>query len=213
MKNQNHSFAEKLIGQESMDSGLRTDYQKRIADMMDRKIHWLPRGIFGLIALGGIVYSVSLVWELFEPLESEVNFIIKGSIFFLLACVVFYTSWIAITAIRGKSRIGSTPSIISGVVIVTGFFAFLWSFLIFVLPRLMQLLHEKSDYPFVGDMWVIGTVCMLLIIGFFGVLTAGIVFMLHLLCKYHSRNHRKLLEIELALADLSEKKADSVSSV
>ncbi len=213
MKNHKNQFVDQLLGQESIDSTLKAGYENHIADMVDRKIHWLPRAICAFIALGGIVFSASLCWELFEPFQhEEVEFIVKSSIFLLLICVVFYTSWAAIAAIRGKSRFGSAPSVILGAVVASGFFACLWSFLVFVFPKLIQLSHEKSDYPFTSDIWLIGSVCMFLMIGFFGVLTAGITFILHLLCKHHSQNRQKLLEIELAIVELAEKKANPASS-
>jgi hypothetical protein len=212
MNNQSNQFSEKLLGQETMDSQLKMDYQTRMASMTNRKSHWLVRLIFGLLALGGIVFSISLCINLFDSYrQSEVELIVKCGIFFLLVCVLFYTFWAAAAAIGGRSLFGSAPSVVLGAVIVSGFFACLWSFLIFVLPRLMQLYSSKSGYPFESDLWIVGTVCMFLIMGFFGVLTAGVTIVLHLLCKYHGQNQRKLLEIELALADMSEKKNGSVS--
>jgi hypothetical protein len=208
MKNKNNQFADQLLGQESVDASIKAGYEKRIADMVDYKIHWLLRILCAVAALGGFVFSIFLCGEFLKPFQHDLKFIIKISIFLLMPCVVFYTKWAADVAIRGKSRFGSAPSVILGALVASGFFACLWSFLIFVLPKLMQLFHEKSEYPFVSDIWIIGTVCMFLIIGLFGVLTAGITFILHLLCKYHSQNHRKLLEIEMALAELSEKKAN-----
>jgi hypothetical protein len=213
MKNHTNSFAEKLLGQESLDSNLRADYEKRIANMVDRKIHWLPRIICALAALGGIVFSISLGTEFFRPHEKGFNIIIKSSIFLLLICVVFYTSWAAMMAIRGRSRFGSVSSIILGAIVVSGFFICLWSFLIFIFPTLFQWFQGKTEQPFMSVMVMqISTVFMFLIMGFFGVLTAGVTFILHLLCKYHGQNHRKLLEIELALAELSEKKTNPLPS-
>jgi hypothetical protein len=211
MKNQKNQFVDQLLGQESMDSNLRADYEKRIANIVDRKIHWFPRLICALAALGGIIFSISLCIELFEPLQHGVGFIIKSSIFFLLVCVIFYTSWAAMTAIRGRSRFGSAPSVILGAVVVSGFFACLWSFLIFVLPTLNVLFHDKTELP-IYNIWPIINLCMFLMIGFFGVLTAGVAVILHLLCKYHSQNRQKLLEIELAIVELAEKKASPTSS-
>jgi hypothetical protein len=213
MNNQSNQFSEKLLGQETMDSQLKMDYQSRIASMMNRKSHWLVRLVFGLLALGGVVFSISLCVNLFKSYrQSEVELIVKCGIFFLLVCVLFYTFWAATAAIAGRSLFGSAPSVVLGAVIVTGFFVCLWSFLIFVLPKLMQLYSSKSEYPFESNIWLVGMVCMFLMMGFFGVLTAGVTFVLHLLCKYHGQNQRKLLEIELAIADLVEKKNGAVSA-
>jgi hypothetical protein len=209
MNNQSNQFSEKLLGQETMDSRLKMDYQARIASMMNHKFHWLVRLVCGLLALGGVAFSILLCNDLFKPYrQSEVELIVKCGIFFLLVCVLFYTFWAAAAAIGGRSLFGSAPSVVLGAVIVTGFFACLWSFLIFVLPKLMQLYSSKSEYPFESNIWLVGMVCMFLVMGFFGVLTAGVTIVLHLLCKYHGQNQRKLLEIELALAELSEKKTN-----
>jgi hypothetical protein len=207
MNDKPNKLGDLLAGQESMNSQSQTEYRRMVGAMMERKVHWFNRVLCGLIALAGAVFCVSLLVELFESNrgDNDVAFVIKVSMILLLLCVLFYTMLIAGVAIRGRARLGGTPATIFGASVMAGYFIFLWSFLIFVLPKLHELVLNKTADAFAGNVWVIGMVCMLLIIAFFGVLTAGITFLIHLLYSQYSQNRQKLLEIELALAELSEK--------
>jgi len=206
MNDKPNKLGDLLAGQESVNPQSQADYRRMVGAMMERKVHWFNRVLCGLISLAGAVFCVCLLAELFESNRGdEESFIIKFSLALLLLCVLFYTILIANVAIRGRARLGGTPAAIFGATVMAGYFFFLWSFLMFVLPKLHELVTEKGGDPFAANIWLISLVCMLLIIAFFGVLTAGITFLIHLLYSHFSAQRQKLLEIELALADLSEK--------
>jgi hypothetical protein len=207
MNDKSTKLGDLLAGQETLDPQSQADYRRLVGAMMERKVHWFNRVLCGLMALAGAVFCVSLLVELFESNrgDSDVSFVIKISMILLLLCVLFYTMIAANVAIRGRARLGGTPAAIFGATVMTGFFICLWAFLTFILPKLVQLASTDSKDPFTGNIWIISLVCMLLIIAFFGVLTAGITFIIHLLYSQFSSQRQKLLEIELALADLPEK--------
>jgi hypothetical protein len=207
MKTNENKLGDLLSGQEPVNSQTQTEYRRMVGAMMERKVHWFNRVLCGILALAGAVFCVSLLVELFESNrgDNDVAFVIKFSLILLLLCVLFYTMLIAGVAIRGRARLGGTPAAIFGAAVMAGFFICLWSFLMFVLPKLVELASNESSDPFAGNIWIISLVCRLLIIAFFGVLTAGISFLIHLLYSQFSSQRQKLLEIELALAELSEK--------
>ena len=207
MNDKPNKLGDLLAGQETLDPQSQADYRRMVGAMMERKVHWLNRVLCGLIALAGAVFCVSLLAELFETgkCNNDVAFVIKFSLALLLLCVLFYTILAANVAIRGRARLGGTPAAIFGASVMAGFFICLWSFLMFVLPKLYELVMNKTNDAFTGNVWIMALVCMLLVIAFFGVLTAGIAFLIHLLYSQYSQNRQKLLEIELALAELSEK--------
>jgi hypothetical protein len=213
MNDKSSKLGDLLAGQESENHRAQTDYRKMVRDLMERKIHGLSRVFWGLIALAGVVFCVSLVVELFESNigNHEVAFIVKFSMAVLFLCVLFYTNLAARIAIRGKVRPGGTPAAIFGASVMAGFFACLWLFLIFILPKLVQMFSGKPDNPvtdktvefFIANLWI-GTTFMLLMIAFFGVVTAGISILIHLQHCHFSAQRQKLLEIELAVANLTE---------
>lgn len=194
-----------LAGQESTNTQSQTNYQQLVRDLMERKVHWLIRTLCGLTALAGAAFSVSLLLEIFGSMNNEVAVIIKLYMAFLLISVLFYSGLAAEIAVRGKIRLGSVPAAIFGALVLAGFFLSLWFFLTFILPKLVEMATNEAKEPFTGNLWIIALVCMLLIIAFFGVISAGITFIIHLLYSQFSSQRQKLLEIELALAELSEK--------
>lgn len=194
-----------LAGQESAGLKNQSNYQQLVRDLMERKVHWLIRALCGLIALVGAVFCVSLLVEIFETMNNEVAAIIKLYMAFLFISVLFYSGLAAEIAVRGKIRLGSVPAAIFGALVLAGFFLSLWFFLTFILPKLVELATNEAKDPFTGNLWIIALVCMLLIIAFFGVISAGITFIIHLLYSHFNSQRQKLLEIELALAELSEK--------
>lgn len=199
-----------LAGQESTNPQSQTNYRQLVRDLMNLKPHGLIRGLFGLFALAGVVFCVSLLVELFQRTRGNYDaiFIIKFSLALLLICVLFYTLLAARVAIRGKVPLGGTPATIFGAVLMAGFFVCLWSFLTFPLPRLVQLAKDEAGDPFAGNLWIISLVCMLILIALFGILTAGITFLIHLSYSQYGRNREKLLEIELAMSELSEQMSE-----
>ncbi len=207
MNDKQTKLGDLLAGQESVYPSAQTKYRQMVRDLMNRKAHGLIRAVCGLLALTGVVFCVSLLVELFERTRGNYDaiFIIKFSLALLLICVLFYTLLAAGVAIRGKVPLGGTPATIFGAVLLAGFFVCLWSFLSFPLPRLVQLAADEAGDPFAGNLWIISLVCMLILIAFFGILTAGMTFIIHLLYSHFSAQRQKLLEIELALAELSEK--------
>ncbi|NLH15997.1 MAG: hypothetical protein GX455_05415 [Phycisphaerae bacterium] len=202
-----------LASQESANPNTLTSYRQIVRSLVDRKPHWLTRGVCGLLALTGVVFCVSLLVELFERTRGNYDaiFIIKFSLVLLLICVLFYTLLAAGVAILGKVPLGGTPATIFGAVLMAGFFVCLWSFLTFPLPRLVQLAADEASDPFTGNLWIISLVCMLILIALFGILTAGITFLIHLMYSQYGRTREKLLEIELALAELSERTGEERS--
>jgi hypothetical protein len=207
MNDKTNKLGDLLAGQETLDPQSQTEYRRMVGAMIERKVHWFNRVLCGILALAGAVFCVCLLAELFESNrgDEEVSFIIKFSLTLLLLCVLFYTVLIANVAIRGRARLGGTPATIFGATVMAGYFFFLWSFLMFVLPKLHELVTEKAGDPFAANVWIMALICMLLVIAFFGVLTAGITFLIHMLYSQFSSQRQKLLEIELALAELSEK--------
>jgi hypothetical protein len=207
MNDKTNNLGDLLAGQETLDPQSQTEYRRMVGAMIERKVHWFNRVLCGILALAGAVFCVCLLAELFESNrgDEEVSFIIKFSLALLLLCVLFYTVLIANVAIRGRARLGGTPATIFGATVMAGYFFFLWSFLMFVLPKLHELVTEKAGDPFAANVWIMALICMLLVIAFFGVLTAGITFLIHMLYSQFSSQRQKLLEIELALAELSEK--------
>jgi hypothetical protein len=208
MNDKPNKLGDLLAGQETMNPQSQTEYRRMVGAMMERKVHWFNRVLCGLIALAGAAFCVSLLAELFESNrgDNDVAFVIKFSMILLLLCVLFYTMLIANVAIRGRARLGGTPAAIFGATVMAGFFICLWSFLMYILPKLVELASNNSKDPFAGNLWILALVCMLLIIAFFGVLAAGITFLIHLLYSQFSSQRQKLLEIELALAELAENK-------
>ncbi len=205
MKNEKHTLRNHLLAQDDIDNQAHNQYERSLRRMIHRKMHWIWRLLCGLAALGGIAFAISLIHELCEPMHHDVEVFIKVGMGSLLLCVVFYTILIGVSAIRGTVRFGSVMPVVLGGVILSGFFICLWTFLIFVLPKLYELSQSQINASMGPDFWIIGMVCIFLFIGFFGVLTAGMTFIIHLLYKHYCHIQRKLLEIELAIADISEK--------
>jgi hypothetical protein len=212
MKNQKNQFVDQLLRQESLDSSLKAGYEKCIADMVQCKIHWLTRTFYILAVLAGIVFSISLVRRFFEPNGNHFFAVtLKCSLICLFLCVAFYTCLAAAAAIRGNVPLGTATPVVLGAVVLSGFFLCQWFFMICILP----IIYERKNTTGGGtanDAWIVGLGCMMIIITLFGVLTAGITFILHLLYKHYSQNRQKLLEIELAIVELAEKKATPAAS-
>jgi hypothetical protein len=208
MKNQEKPFADQLLGQESVDLNLKAGYEKRVLDMVYGKVGWLTRTFYIVAALIGIVFSISLVVEIFEPMcNQDLMVIVKGSLICLFLCVAFYTCLAAAAAIRGNVPLGAAMPIVLGAVILSGFFVCLWLFMTFILPIVYEYSQHTAEVFPAKNAWIVGLVCMVIIFALFGVLAAGITFILHLLYKHHGQNRQKLLEIELAIVELAEKKA------
>lgn len=205
MKNEKNTLRNHLLEQDDVDNHARYQYERSLRMMIHRKMHWIWRLVCGVAALGGIVFAVSLVHDLCKSMHSDVEVFIKVGIGSLLLCVIFYTILAGYSAVRGTVRFGSVMPVVLAGVILSGFFICLWTFLIFVLPKLYELSQSQNNAPMGPDLWIIGMVCTFLFIGFFGVLTAGMTFIIHLLYKHYSHIQRKLLEIELAIAEMSEK--------
>jgi type II secretory pathway component PulF len=208
MKNHNTTIGALLPEQEPENPQASAKYRQIVRSMMEHKIHWLIRVVCGLIALTGAIFCVSLLVQIFESMNHTLETIIKLYMGFLLISVLIYSVLAAIVAIRGTIRIGCTPPAVFGALVLAGFFLSLWFFLTFIFPRLIEIMKTESSDPGVVNLWFFGMANLLMMIAFFGVLSVGIVFIIYLLYSQYSHNRRKLLEIELALADLSEKISD-----
>jgi hypothetical protein len=207
MKNHNNSFTEKLLGQESVDSQFKSDYEKRIASIMDHKNHWLTRTFYVLVALVGILFSLSIVRGIFRLEENELDVFMKAGEICLLLCVAYYSCLAAAAAIRGNVPLRTVTPVILGAVVLSGFFFCMRFFWLYILPALSRFGHDATEGLPVLAAWSVAGCFMIIIMIMFGVLAVGVTFILHLLHKHHRQDRQKLLEIELALAELTEKKA------
>ncbi len=205
MKNNHNTIGALLPEQEPVNPRSNADYRQVVRSMMERKIHWLIRAVCGLIALVGAIFCVSLLVQIFEGMNNTLETIVKLYMGFLLISVLIYSVLAAVVAIRGTIRIGYAPAAIFGALVLAGFFLALWFFLIYIFPRLIEIMKTQTSDPGVANLWFFGMANLLMMIFFFSVLSVGIVFIIYLIYSQYSHNRRKLLEIELALADLSEK--------
>ena len=189
------TFDEKLIEMEKLNPDYRGNYEKEIKNMLEKKLNHFWRVGFAILSILGLLAAIPFFEMITKRFGTSLGEFIRIVAF--LGCILTMT-WVVTTgwiAIKGKLNLRKYPARIAAIGIAMGFFFISYFLFVFVFPI---ALNEPMDYRSIIGIY-------LALIGFFFVVIIALSVIISVLYGFGYRTREKLLEIELHLAELSER--------
>ena len=197
MTNQsNKTFSDKLLEMEKPNTTYKELFERQVQEVFEKKLNYPSRVGLLVLSIVGLLIAIPC---------GEMAFSTRVGSEFALSVLIVYISGMVLAiawailmgwvAVRGKLNLRIQLSRIVTIGIALGFFFMLDFTGRFVLPS-----ARDENKP------VFGT--LLVLIGFFFIVTVGLCLILRVLYRTAFKTYEKLLEIEYRLAELAEKIED-----
>ena len=195
MKKSDKTFVEKLVELEKPNPCYKEKYKKEIKSMLEKKLNYFWRAVFAILSVLGLLATLQFFEMSSKKFGTSLGEFIR--IVAILGCVLTlsWTATMGWIAIKGKLNLRKYPARIAAIGIALGFFFISYFLFVFIFPI---ALNEPMDYRSIIGIY-------LALIGFFFVVIIALSLIISTLNSLGYRTREKLLEIELHIAELSEK--------
>ena len=198
MNESNKIFRDKLLDLEKPSAKHKEKYEKEILAMVEKKLSVYMRIGFAVLGLIGLLVTIGFGSVAFKHASGIGGFLIRvatvpGTILAFAGTVL--AVWVAI---KGTLNLGTQAPTLAGICLALGFFIITTWMFQFVTPITLEVPVDWRS--------VFGT--QLALIGFFFLITIGLIVILRIIYRVEFKTNEKLLEIEYRLAELAEKLED-----
>jgi hypothetical protein len=196
MNQTNKTFSDKLLDMEKPNTTYKEQFERQVRAVFEKKLNFPSRVGLAVLGIVGLLIAIPCGRMAFlTRVGGELDLFVH---IVYLTGMVLALSWAILMgwgAVRGKLNLRIQLSRIVTIGIALGFFFMLDFTGRFVLPSARD-----------GNKPAFGT--LLVLIGFFFIVTVGLCLILRVLYKTAFKTYEKLLEIEYRLAELAEKIED-----
>ena len=196
MTNQsNKTFSEKLLEMEKPNTTYKEQFEIQLQTALEKRLNYPCRIGLAILGVVGLLIAILCGQMVFSRISRELALFVR---IVYLSGMVLTIAWAILmgwVAVRGKLNLRIQLSRIVTIGIALGFFFMLDFTGRFVLPLARD--ENKS---------IFGT--LLVLIGFFFIVTVGLCLILRILYRTEFKTREKLLEIEYRIAELAEKIED-----
>ena len=206
MNEMNKTFDEKLLGQEKINPSLKERHEKEKKKMLEKNISISEKVCLGVLLFIGIFFNVYFFTTLFKTLPMiPPDNMIRITYPFVILGLLLSIAWVILLVyliISGNSNSRINLSLIIGIGLAIGF----------ILTVVFTFISEFSILSIEPQDWRVKLQEQLAIAMFFMFVFLGLYLILRKLYMLEFKTQEKLLEIELHLAELSEKLESSNKS-
>jgi hypothetical protein len=196
MNQSNKTFGEKLLEMEKPNTAYKEQFEIQLQTVLEKRLNYAGRIGLAILGVAGLLIAIPCGHMVFlTRVGGELDLFVH---IVYLSGMVLALSWAILmgwVAVRGKLNLRIQLSLIVTISIALGFFFMLDFTGRFVLPLARD--ENKS---------IFGT--LLVLIGFFFIVTFVLCLILRVLYRTAFKTYEKLLEIEYRLAELAEKIED-----
>ena len=192
MNQSNKTFSDKLLDIEKPSAAYKEQFERQLQTVFEKKLNYPSRVGLLVLSIVGLLVAIPCGEMAFSARIGELALFVR---IVYISGMVFALAWAVImgwVAVRGKLNLKIQLSRIVTIGIALGFFFMLDFTGRFVLP----LARDENRSIF-------GT--LLVLIGFFFIVTFVLCLILRILYRAEFKTYEKLLKIEYRLAELAEK--------
>jgi len=192
MNQSNKTFSEKLLEMEKPNTTYKEQFERQVQAVFEKRLNYAWRVGLLLLSVAGLLIAIPCGEMAFSRMSNELALFVRAVYISGMVLAIAWAILMGWVAVRGKLNLRIQLSRIVTIGIALGFFFMLDFTGRFVLPLARD--ENKS---------IFGT--LLVLIGFFFIVTVGLCLILRILYRTEFKTREKLLEIEYRLAELAEK--------